>query len=119
MEWEKFHEPKFSRSLSLCFPSVRRGFFDELPFSCAQLQSGGIGVSVIDFFHFFDRIEKADDERGAKRVARFDRTAANLLNQTDIAPLMTPRLVNYRRIERHTRQPRTVCARLRIAQVIG
>src|SRR5439155_16841964 len=91
----------------------------EFPALLAHFKTSVAGVTIIDFFHFFDRIKEADDEGGAKGFSGSDRSAAEFLDQANITALVTPSLIDHRRVERHSREPRTFASGFRIAEVIS
>ena len=75
----------------------------ELPALLAHFDTCAAGISIVNLFHFFDRIEKTDDEGRAKGFARSDGSAANFLDQANITALMAPGLAESRWILRRRR----------------
>ena len=99
-------------------PGVSR-FRGEFPALLAHFKTSVAGITIVNSFHFFDRIKKTDDEGRAKGFPRSDGSAAEFLDQANITALVTPGLIDHRRVERPSREPGTFAAGFRIAAVIG
>src|SRR5262245_30017769 len=78
------------------------------PFCFAlQFQSTPATMAIVYCAHVGDRVKPACHIRSTQRVTPLGRPATQLFDQTDVAALVTPCLVNIRRLERHACQPRT------------
>ena len=58
-------------------------------------------VTIIRFLHRRNVLEVTDNVSRAERLARFDFTSVQFLNETDVTALMAPRFDSDGRIERH------------------
>ena len=81
-------------------------------------QAGTASVLVVDGVHFLNRVKVADNKCRTERLARLDRPPSELLNHAHVSTLVTPGLIDDRRIERHTGQPRSLFTGIRISQTI-
>src|SRR4029434_199245 len=77
----------------------------ELPALLIHFKTRVASVAIVNFFHFFDGIKEADDEGRAKGFPRPYRSAAEFLDQANVTALVTPALIDHRRVERHSREP--------------
>jgi hypothetical protein len=91
----------------------------EFPTLLVHFKAGVPGISIINLFHFCDRIKEADDEGGAEGFSGFDGFAPKFFDQANISALMAPCLVDHRRVEGHSREPGTFATSFRVAEVIS
>src|SRR5687767_4474622 len=91
----------------------------ESPAFLTYLKTRVAGITIVNFLHFFDRIEEADDEGRTKGFSRPDRSAAKFLDQADITALVAAGFIDHRGVEGHSREPGTFAAVFGIAKVIG
>ena len=83
------------------------------PFAGGHHKGTGVFVGVKSSLHLGEVVKEADKVDCPESFARFHFHATDFLNEADITPLMAPRFVNNRRMQRHARQPNAV------AQLIG
>ena len=77
------NEPSHWRVNTKLFTDAAQTFSSDLPYELpallAHFDTCVAGISIVNLFHFFDRIEEADDEGRAKGFARSDGSATNFL----------------------------------------
>src|SRR5438874_1449326 len=101
--------------------TLRTGRRYQSPARSVGSQCRGASMAGVYFVHLLDGVEVAHEVGRAEGRTGLDRPAVDFLDHDDdpAGALAAPGLVDHGGLERHPRQPRAVCARLAMAQVVG